>query len=317
MSDSESSSESSTEDHVEGVRARLGSLWSRHGAEDEKGAEGPDNQVKTTKTPKPKISDELAELGYYARSMKPPKGWLTSPMPEGPANILINISESGLAALLHLPENIAALIHHASRHLRRVYPRGTRVRSTNLDPLVVWGSGGQVAGLNWQKYDMGMQVNEAMFLGTEGWIEKPVWMRTGKLSKDDIQPEVRREKLIGEIVGASSRSWYFLLEILYCSNEARNTVPAPNGRSAKKFSTYIQVELLTSGAHQLGDIKDLTGRHTSFHSKSLKVYHTEGIGADAFWDERFEWEYTKDDLACVRYVSRYLDPRGIFHVIEA
>lgn len=29
-----------------------------------------------TKQPKVKISDELAELGYYARSMKPRKGWL-------------------------------------------------------------------------------------------------------------------------------------------------------------------------------------------------------------------------------------------------
>ncbi|KAF5319692.1 hypothetical protein D9619_008546 [Psilocybe cf. subviscida] len=286
---SDSSSESSDEDQsVEGIRARLGSLWSHHSTTDENSAET-DNQARKRKAPKPKISDELAELGYYARSMKPYKGWLTSPMPEGPAHILINISESGLAALLHLPENITELIEHASRYLRRVYPRGTRVRSTNLDPLVVWGSGGQVAGLNWQKYDMGMQVNEAMFVGTEGWVEKPVWMRKGQLDKEaESQPEIYREKLVGEIVGVSS-------------------LPAPNNRSGKKFSTYILVELLTSGALQTGDvIKDLKGRHTSFRSKTLKVHHTEGIGADAFWDERFEWEYTKDDLTCLRRVFHYI-----------
>lgn len=316
---SDSSDESSDEDHaVEGIRSRLGSLWSHHSTADGENVEATDSQTKKTKAPKPKISDELADLGYYARSMKPPSGWLTSPMPQGPAHILINISESGLAALLHLPENVSALIKHASKYLRRVYPRGTRVRSTNLNPLVVWGSGGQVAGLNWQKYDMGMQVNEAMFVGTEGWIEKPVWMRTDKLNKEaETRPEMQREKLVGEIVGASSRSLCFLgFLYAYYFTEPDDTVPAPNGRSGKKFSTYIRVELLTSGTLQTDDIiKELKGRHTSFRSKTLKVHHADGIGADAFWNERFDWEYTTDDLACLRCVSFHDCSAGVFHIV--
>ena len=95
------------------------------------------------------------------------------------------------------------------------------------------------------------------------------------------------------------------LASFYAHTEPDGTVPAPNGRSGKKFSTYIRVELLTSGTLQTGGLKDLKGRHTSFHSKTLKVQHAEGIGADAFWNERFEWEYTKDDLACLRCVSHY------------
>ena len=37
-----------------------------------------DDEVATTRNYKPaRISEELAALGYYARSMKPPKGWLS------------------------------------------------------------------------------------------------------------------------------------------------------------------------------------------------------------------------------------------------
>ena len=37
-----------------------------------------DDEVATARNYKPaRISEELAALGYYARSMKPPKGWLS------------------------------------------------------------------------------------------------------------------------------------------------------------------------------------------------------------------------------------------------
>ncbi|EDR06075.1 uncharacterized protein LACBIDRAFT_329174 [Laccaria bicolor S238N-H82] len=103
-----------------------------------------------TKQPKVKISDELAELGYYARSMKPRKGWLDQPLPS-PPHILINISETSLSSLS--ATSLPPLITHASQHLRRVYPRGTRIQSSNFAPEVYWRSGTQVASLNWQRYD--------------------------------------------------------------------------------------------------------------------------------------------------------------------
>ncbi|KIJ94784.1 hypothetical protein K443DRAFT_683472, partial [Laccaria amethystina LaAM-08-1] len=40
---------------------------------------------------------------------------------------------------------------------RRVYPRGTRIQSSNFAPEVYWRSGTQVASLNWPRYDAGMQ----------------------------------------------------------------------------------------------------------------------------------------------------------------
>ena len=68
-----------------------------------------------------------------------------------------------------------------------------------------WKSGSHVASLNWQVYDRGMQVNEAMFVGSPGWIEKPLHMRKGS----EHIPILGREKLVGEVVGVSSCSSFF------------------------------------------------------------------------------------------------------------
>lgn len=46
-------------------------------SEDEEEEEDGDVMIKVGKTEKAKISDELSALGFYARSMKPAKGWVS------------------------------------------------------------------------------------------------------------------------------------------------------------------------------------------------------------------------------------------------
>jgi len=208
------------------------------------------------------ISEELAALGYYARSMKPCKGWLSEHI--FPHNMLINISEPACLALL--PTSLVQLIWHGSHHLRRIYPKGSRIGSSNFNPLVFWRNGSHVASLNWQAYDRGMQVNEAMFVGSPGWIEKPLYMRKGS----EHTPKGGREKLIVDVAGISS-------------------LPAPHGRSGKTFSTYMLAQLLHAG----GDLE--------WRSKTVKTQHTEGEGADVMWQSQFEWEYEVDDMAFLRF----------------
>jgi len=45
------------------------------------------------------------------------------------------------------------LITHSHTHFRRVYPQGTRIDSSNLDPVACWRNGSQIAALNWQYFD--------------------------------------------------------------------------------------------------------------------------------------------------------------------
>lgn len=231
-----------------------------------------------TKQPKVKISDELAELGYYARSMKPRKGWLDQPLPS-PPHILINISETSLSSLS--ATSLPPLITHASQHLRRVYPRGTRIQSSNFAPEVYWRSGTQVASLNWQRYDVGMQVNEAMFVGTMGWVEKPRGMRRGGGGVGEGQGQ-GREKVVVELVGVSS-------------------LPTPNSKS---FSAYILATLLHSS-----NSSQLQWRSQSINTTPGKV---PSQGADFVLppdSRRFEWEYASDELAFLR-LGVYEDEKG-------
>ncbi|EJD48564.1 PLC-like phosphodiesterase [Auricularia subglabra TFB-10046 SS5] len=125
---------------------------------------------------KVKIGPELAALGFYMRSTKPVgNDFLTKVVTDEKLNLLVNISETALKALL--PASLEALITHAHTHFRRVYPDGLRIGSSNQDPLDSWRNGSQVVALNWQTFDRGMQLNEAMFAGTHGWVLKPPSLR--------------------------------------------------------------------------------------------------------------------------------------------
>lgn len=44
------------------------------------------------------------------------------------------------------------LIRHTEGHLVRVYPRGTRMRSTNFEPHRYWSAGAQLVAINWQTF---------------------------------------------------------------------------------------------------------------------------------------------------------------------
>lgn len=122
-----------------------------------------------------------------------------------PMNIMINISESALLALI--PTRLEAIVENARKHLRRVYPRGSRIKSGNLNPLKFWRAGSHFAALNWQKYDLGMQLNEAMFCGTGGWVVKPE-------SQRGLPTEAERIRITVDIRGLSARKWRIALLVV-------------------------------------------------------------------------------------------------------
>ena len=115
------------------------------------------------------------------------------PSPPHPPHIVINISESSILAMT--PHSLSELVGHSQKQLRRIYPDGWRLSSSNLDPLKQWRNGSHMVCLNWQNFDYGMQLNEAMFAGTAGWVEKP-----SKL----LGVDERKVKLACDIIGMSS-----------------------------------------------------------------------------------------------------------------
>ncbi|KAG1807342.1 PLC-like phosphodiesterase [Suillus subaureus] len=72
------------------------------------------------------------------------------------------------------------LIKHNRTHLVRLYPKGSRVNSSNYLPHRYWTAGAQLVAINWQTFDLGYMINHAMFQrnGRAGYVLKPLALRT-------------------------------------------------------------------------------------------------------------------------------------------
>ncbi|KAH7922577.1 PLC-like phosphodiesterase [Leucogyrophana mollusca] len=72
------------------------------------------------------------------------------------------------------------LIKHNKTHVVRIYPKGTRLSSSNYLPHRYWSAGAQLVAINWQTFDLGYMINHAMFQrnGRAGYVLKPQALRT-------------------------------------------------------------------------------------------------------------------------------------------
>ncbi|XP_014229248.1 1-phosphatidylinositol 4,5-bisphosphate phosphodiesterase-like [Trichogramma pretiosum] len=95
-------------------------------------------------------------------------------------NIHHNMSSfSETAALNHLQKNGVEFVNYNKRQMSRIYPKGTRVDSSNYMPQVFWNAGCQMVALNFQTPDLPMQLNQGKFEynNTTGYLLKPEFMR--------------------------------------------------------------------------------------------------------------------------------------------
>lgn len=126
---------------------------------------------------KSKIIKSLGDLGVYARGVK----FNDFPSPESKTyNHIFSFGERKFEALCRDQAGKTQLEKHNMQFLMRIYPSGMRLKSTNPDPLLFWRRGAQMVALNWQTYDLGMQLNDAMFgCGTDrfGYVLKPRELR--------------------------------------------------------------------------------------------------------------------------------------------
>lgn len=235
--------------------------------EDEKNARASYNQKK--KAAPTMIIPELAALGVYAQSVKPANtSWFTSSLLNSPHHPLINVSEAGLSA--HLPANSAAIARHNSKHLMRVFPKGTRISSHNLKPEKFWGSGAQICAMNFQRFAGPIQINEAMFYGTSGFVLKPAALRAG--GSGQVQTG-RQRKLRLVVAGATD-------------------VPVSEGRTASELKPYLTCSLV----QPQGTVK----RKTKAQSRAWE----DGEGVSPVWDEVLEWEYEETELEFLRLLVK-------------
>uniref|UniRef100_A0A9J7YKP0 1-phosphatidylinositol 4,5-bisphosphate phosphodiesterase n=2 Tax=Cyprinus carpio carpio TaxID=630221 RepID=A0A9J7YKP0_CYPCA len=82
-------------------------------------------------------------------------------------------------ALEHLTKTPVEFVEYNKFQLSRIYPKGTRVDSSNYMPQVFWNAGCQLVALNFQTIDLSMQLNLGMYEynGKSGYRLKPEFMR--------------------------------------------------------------------------------------------------------------------------------------------
>ncbi|KAK0619304.1 hypothetical protein B0T14DRAFT_432821 [Immersiella caudata] len=179
-----------------------------------------------------KINPVLGELGVYCVGIQF-EGFDT---PEAKKyNHIFSFKEKTFTEKSQPGEPKRQLLLHNMRYMMRVYPNGSRVTSSNFDPLIYWKRGVQMAALNWQTFDLGMQINQAMFSGgidQSGYVLKPIEGREFKL-----MPEL----LPSEIVGKRPRkNVSFTINVI----SAQQLMKPFNFGERRTMDPYVEVEVL-------------------------------------------------------------------------
>ncbi len=166
---------------TEGEVHELNSSSTSEGDSDEEKSRG---KQKTSK-----IVKALGELGVYCTGVKF-HGFESADCKLN--NHILSFMEGTFRKHSKTPDSKTALTRHNMRYLMRVYPQYTRVQSNNFNPLLYWRRGVQMAALNWQTFDLGMQMNQAMFDGgtdRSGYVLKPESMREIRIMPNGLPVE--------------------------------------------------------------------------------------------------------------------------------
>ncbi|KAJ7059156.1 phosphoinositide-specific phospholipase C [Mycena amicta] len=138
---------------------------------------GSDSGSQSSKRAQPKISPKLLTLLVYTVGVKY-RG--INKKEEYAPEHMFSLSETTANKLVRLTSGaVLDLVKHSRTHLVRVYPRGTRLNSSNYLPHTYWSGGAQLVAINWQTMDVGFAINHAMFQrnGGTGYVLKPPALR--------------------------------------------------------------------------------------------------------------------------------------------
>lgn len=184
LEDEDSDEEESSDMGDSGQHSRLSlkRITKRRGSTDK----DPTDSTASPPAGKPKsnkIVPEIADLVFLSGGNRKSLMALWKQGISGKAQYLaascVSLSEKKIDEVLE--NNLFEQIREYNSHgLTRVYPKGTRVDSSNYTPTLAYFLGCQLVALNWQGEDGGLAINEARFLcnGGTGYV----------LSKSVLEP---------------------------------------------------------------------------------------------------------------------------------
>ncbi|XP_010177216.1 PREDICTED: 1-phosphatidylinositol 4,5-bisphosphate phosphodiesterase beta-1-like, partial [Mesitornis unicolor] len=176
------------------------------------------------------------------------------------------VETKGLEQLTKSP---VEFVEYNKMQLSRIYPKGTRVDSSNYMPQVFWNAGCQMVALNFQTVDLSMQINMGMYEynGKSGYRLKPEFMR-----RPDKHFDPFTEGIVDGIV----------------ANTLSVKIISGQFLSDKKVGTYVEV--------------DMFGLPVDTRRKALKTKTSQGNAVNPIWEEEaivFK-KVVLPSLACLR-----------------
>uniref|UniRef100_A0A8C4SJB8 Phosphoinositide phospholipase C n=1 Tax=Erpetoichthys calabaricus TaxID=27687 RepID=A0A8C4SJB8_ERPCA len=159
------------------------------------------------------------------------------------------VETKGLEQLTKSP---VEFVEYNKLQLSRIYPKGTRVDSSNYMPQVFWNAGCQLVALNFQTLDLSMQLNLGMFEynGRCGYRLKPEFMRRPDKHFDPFT-ESTVDGIVANTLSVKIISGQFL--------------------SDKKVGTYVEI--------------DMFGLPVDTRRKAFKTKTLPGNAINPVWDE--------------------------------
>ncbi|KAJ2901665.1 phosphatidylinositol-specific phospholipase c [Zalerion maritima] len=252
------------------------------------------------KGPSIKIVKNLGELGVYNQGIKFNHS-LDGPDSKKPSHIYSLMEGTFNKFCERSKENKQAVFRHNMRYFMRVYPDQLRVKSDNFDPLIYWRRGVQMCALNWQTFDLPMQLNEAMFAGgtdRSGYVLKPQELREIQRVEQGVSKELRSKRPRKQV--------RFTIEVI----SAQQLTSTANLPANKSLDPYVEVEI-----YHANDKRDKKEDRSSVMAPLENLRACTDVaqcnGFNPVFNRKFEFVVTTKypDLIFVRWAVR-LSPDG-------
>ncbi|KAK4203246.1 putative 1-phosphatidylinositol-4,5-bisphosphate phosphodiesterase 1 [Triangularia verruculosa] len=246
-----------------------------------------------------KISPVLGALGVYCVGIQF-DGFDT---PEAKSfNHIFSFKEKTFAEKNQPGPSKRALYRHNMRHLMRVYPNGGRITSSNFDPLIYWKRGVQMAALNWQTFDLGMQLNQAMFAGgtdQSGYVLKPLEGR-----QIQVMPNLTAVDCVGK---RPRKRVSFDIDVI----SAQQLMRPDNLGDKRTLDPYVEVEVFLADdkRNKNNAVSNVTVEESKRTYRS-KFVRDNGFNPEFNMSCSFDLTTKYPDLIFVRFKVKQAEPKG-------
>ncbi|XP_074280423.1 phosphoinositide phospholipase C 2 isoform X2 [Silene latifolia] len=140
-----------------------------------------------------------------------PKGGLTAALKVDPDKVRrLSLSEQELEkAVIKYGE---AILRFTQKNMLRIYPKGTRINSSNYNPLIAWTHGAQMVAFNMQGYGRSLWLMQGMFRanGGCGYVKKPDFLLKSAPNGQVFDPKAKLSiKKTLKVTVYMGEGWYY------------------------------------------------------------------------------------------------------------